>query len=362
MFNKFNSVILFGLLLGGLVTGVLLTPLPLSIDTAAAKGMGDNKKGGKHVHFCTDTANAQLSACRNEVLDDFNKANAICIQVLDNGERTECVNDAKTSRKEGDQLCKEQHDARLDLCDAIGEDRYDPNFDPELFDEDFTNLTSPNPYFPLDIGNMWEYVGGDEENTVVVLADTKLILDVTCIVVNDLVVNNVSGSREDTNDWFGQRKNGTVDYCGEESKDFELFEGDNPMIPELVSIDGSFKAGRDGDLSGTIFLGTPTEGTTYRQEFSAGNAEDAATVLSVNYGFGSDPELDQFVPQDLAELLCADDCVVTEDFSPISPDAIERKYYANGIGLFLEVDPSSGDINQLVNCNFDPRCASLPTP
>ncbi|MGH7850524.1 MAG: hypothetical protein ACREOP_09520, partial [Thermodesulfobacteriota bacterium] len=339
------------------------TLLLLSVNTATAKGMGGEEKGGNHVHFCTDTANAQLTACRNEVLDDFNKSNAICIQVLDKGERTECVNDAKSARNEGNQLCKEQHEARRELCDAIGDDRYDPNFDPELFDEDFTNLSNPNPYFPLGITNMWKYAGGDEEDTVEVLADTKLIDGVTCIVVNDLVVNNEDGSREDTNDWYAQRMDGTVDYCGEETKDFKLFDGDNPMLPELVSIDGSFKAGRDGDLSGTIFLWTPTVGTTYRQEFSAGNAEDAATVRSVNYGYGSDPELDEFVPQDLAELLCADgDCVVTLDFTPISPDSFERKYYANGIGLFLEVNPSNGHITQLVDCNFDPRCAFLPTP
>ncbi|MGH9461894.1 MAG: hypothetical protein ACRD1X_11790, partial [Vicinamibacteria bacterium] len=69
-----------------------------------------------------------------------------------------------------------------------------------------------------------------------------------------------------------------------------------------------------------------------------------------------------FVPQALADLLCANDCVVTAEFTPIEPGVLQRKYYAQGIGLFLEVDPESGEINQLVDCNFDTRCAMLPAP
>ncbi len=191
---------------------------------------------------------------------------------------------------------------------------------------------------------------------------TKSIEGVTCIVVHDRV--EVEGVVvEDTDDWFGQRKNGTVDYCGESSRSFELFAGDDPQEPELNSIDGSWKTGVDGALPGTLFLGAPVVGRVYRQEWSPGNAEDAARVISTNYGFGNDAELDAFVPKALAQLLCAGNkCVVTGEFSPLSPDGFERKYYAAGIGVFLEVHPDSGEITQLVDCNFDARCNSLPQP
>ncbi len=53
---------------------------------------------------------------------------------------------------------------------------------------------------------------------------------------------------------------------------------------------------------------------------------------------------------------------MTGEFTPVEPDAFERKYHAVGIGTFLEVDPESGDIVQLVDCNFDPKCALLPAP
>jgi hypothetical protein len=87
-----------------------------------------------------------------------------------------------------------------------------------------------------------------------------------------------------------------------------------------------------------------------------------AQVISTTYRFGDDPDLDHLVPADLANLLCDADCVVVYEFTPLSPDSAERKYYAPQIGLFLEVDLTADAISQLVDCNFDPRCADLPPP
>jgi hypothetical protein len=89
-----------------------------------------------------------------------------------------------------------------------------------------------------------------------VLNETKAIAGVTCIVVRDQVFDD-GDLIEDTDDWYAQAKDGNVFYCGEEVKDFGSFEGDNPRKPELVSIDGSFKAGRDGDKPGIIFQAFP---------------------------------------------------------------------------------------------------------
>jgi hypothetical protein len=196
-----------------------------------------------------------------------------------------------------------------------------------------------------------------------VLDKTKLIDGVTCLVVQDRVSKN-GELIEDTDDWFAQAKNGDVYYYGEEVKDFESFDGDDPGSPELVSIDGSFKPGRDGDKGASTSRGID-RGSGIRQEFSPGNAEDAVDVLSTTYGFGSDPQLDRFVPRGLAELLCAArDCVVTGEFLPMhpEPDGFARKYYARGIGVFLEIVPATGDIVQLVGSNVDRRCAALPAP
>lgn len=341
------------------VTTTLSTMLALPF--VLGTGSGFAQSNGR---FCSATARALFLSCQNEVTDDFFKAKAICLNVSDEDERDDCFDEAETQRKEGDQLCRKQRGARKELCAALGEARYDPDFDPALFDDDFTNLTNPNPYRPLTIGNQWQYAGGDETIVINVLHETKLIDGVTCIVVQDRVEK--SGDLiEDIDDWFAQAKNGDVYYCGEEVKDFDSFDGDNPRLPELVSRDGSFKQGRDGDKAGVVFLGSPTVGAVYRQEFSAANAEDAARVLSTTYSFGSNPQLDQFVPQALAEFLCAaNDCVVTSEFTPLdpAPEAVERKYYARGIGLFFSVHEVTGEGVQLTSCNFDPKCQNLPQP
>ena len=308
---------------------------------------------------CSATALTEWEACGHEASDDFFTANAVCLNIVDREERVDCFREARVGRRERNQLCRGQLRARRDLCRSLGEDRYDPDFDPAAFDGDFANLTNPNPYFPLGIGNRWQFAG-TEVVKVEVLAKTKQILGVTCIVVNDRVE---SGGEvvEDTEDWFGQRKSGAVDYCGENSRSYETFAGDVPREPELVEVAGSWKAGREGAQAGTAFLAAPAVGKVYRQEFSPGNAEDIAVVLSTTYAFGSDATLDQHVPQALAELLCAaHDCVVTGESTPIDPAGFERKYYARGVGLFLGIHPASGELVQLVSCNVDTKCATLP--
>lgn len=310
---------------------------------------------------CSTTARAGKKACKHEVTDDWWEAVGICTNESDYADRWECFVDAWAERKESRKECGEVFEARLELCEDLGEDPYDPDFDPDDFDTDFTNLTNPNPYRPLAIGNQWSYEGGDEEITVEVMSATKLIEGVTCIVVKD-VVEEDGEVIEDTDDWEAQAKDGAVHYCGEIALNFETFEGDDPEVPELVDIEGSWKAGRDGAKSGILMQAEPEVGQVYRQEWAFGDAEDASEVLSIDYGFGNDAELDEFVPEDLATLLCDDDCVVTRDFTPLEPDAEERKYYAPDIGVFLEVDPESGDIVQLVDCNVHPKCALLPAP
>lgn len=142
-----------------------------------------------------------------------------------------------------------------------------------------------------------------------------------------------------------------------------MFEGDDPELPQLVEIEGSFKAGVDGAKSGTLMMGAPRVGATYRQEWAAGSAEDVGTVLSTTYRYGQNAMLDQAVPQALAELFCASgDCVVVADTTTLEPAAYEHKFFARGVGLFLETKPRSGRFVPLVACSHDARCAQLPLP
>jgi hypothetical protein len=324
---------------------------------AVADGREDEGDGDRH-RACSATARAALHACGSQSRDAYWTAIAICTNVSDDEERRECFAEARQERQEADRFCGEQFSARRRLCGKLGEGRYDPDFDPEAFEEDFVLLSARNPYFPLSIGNRWEY-GGSESVTVEVLSRTKRIEGVPCVVVRDRVKED-GRVTEDTEDWFAQARDGSVWYCGEQVREFETFAGDVPATPELVGTDGSFKAGRNGDKPGIIFLASPAVGDLYRQEFSIGNAEDVAEVLSISYSFGEDPELDKLVPPALARLLCAGDCIVTAEGAPLEPDVLERKYYAAGIGLFLTTSPGTGERVQLIGCNVDARCAALP--
>jgi len=218
----------------------------------------------------------------------------------------------------------------------------------------------------MTVGNTWEYRGGDEVNTIEVLNETRSITGVTCLVFEDLVFK-AGPLHEATDDWFCQRTNGDVWYFGEETKELETFPGDAPANPELVSIDGSFKSGRDGDKGGLFFLKSPTVGAAYLEEFSLGNAEDVTLVLSTTYVFGGNADLDQGVPSALAARFCMvpGDCIVTKNYSLLEPGDVAHKYYAKGIGVILEVEFTDDQVaatSQLVNCNFDARCQNLPLP
>ena len=73
---------------------------------------------------------------------------------------------------------------------------------------------------------------------------------------------------------------------------------------------------------------------------------------------GDDPELDEMVPQDLAELFCDGDCIVTREFTPVEPGVEALKYYSPLVGLFLEVE--EGEVVRLTECNIDPAvCAAV---
>lgn len=313
--------------------------------------------------FCTQTAQALFQACTTGVNEDSLVKRAICINLSDVGERDACFQELQSEKSEGLEECLDQREWRVDACKLLGQDRYDPDFNPANFDTDFRNLTKPNPYFPLGIGNKSTYrsVTDAEFNTVEVLNQTKLIDGVTCVVVRDKVFKNGS-LMENTDDWYAQATDGNVWYCGEEVKDYEVFEGDRPKRPELVAIDGSFKAGRDGAKPGIIFLASPKKGNVYLEEFSLSNAEDVTVILSSTYSFGKNPDLDRMVPQQLANRFCSNDCIVTKNFSLLEPGVIARKYYARGVGVFLEVEFDPDAVIQLVNCNFDSRCRNLPTP
>ncbi len=297
---------------------------------------------GEQENFCTTTAQAALNACKNAARDDYWTAIGNCTNVSDAGARDSCLKDAEAALNEAVGLCDVRLPARIALCRDLGEARYDPDWDPADFVDpmDIGDGVTANPFFPLEQGRRWVYrsLDGRETITVTVTAATKQIGGVSCLVVNDLVVRD-DEVVENTDNWYAQDRDGNVWYCGEIVFRFETFADGQPLLPELVGVDGSWKAFRDQAKPGVILFAAPRLGEVYRREFALGTAEAAAEVLSL--------EGSATVPAPGAS--CAGTCLVTRDFTPIEPDAVEHKFYAPGVGLILALDPATGERVELMS-------------
>src|SRR6266511_1956283 len=96
---------------------------------------------------------------------------------------------------------------------------YQPVIDPGSFVSGVDN-----PYWPLAPGSKWRFEGDSDGTTEVVvvevLAETKEILGITCVVVRDEVSSD-GETVELTFDWYAQDVHGNVWYFGEDSKEYE---------------------------------------------------------------------------------------------------------------------------------------------
>jgi hypothetical protein len=176
-----------------------------------------------------------------------------------------------------------------------------------------------NPFMTLRPGTTFTYAVADsaEVDTVTVTRETTVIDGVTCVVVHDTAREN-GLVIEDTFDWFAQDAKGNVWYFGEDTRSFD------PGNPHPVSTEGSWKAGVDGAKPGIVMLAHPHVGDHYRQEFSAGVAEDRAEVLSLSAK--ADVLYGSFA-----------DVLKTKDINPLDP-SVENKYYVAGVGNILTTE------------------------
>jgi hypothetical protein len=182
-----------------------------------------------------------------------------------------------------------------------------------------------NPYWPMRRGSTWAYRETDTEGTVqrvdVTVTDrTKTILGIAAVVVHDVVTQD-GELIEDTYDWYAQDTSGNVWYLGEATKEFEN--------GEVATTAGSWEAGVDGAQPGIIVPADPEVGMTYRQEYYAGEAEDEGEILS----------LDERAEVPFGPF---DNVLMTKDTTPLDPDVLEHKFYAEGVGPILVLGLSGG--------------------
>jgi hypothetical protein len=204
----------------------------------------------------------------------------------------------------------------------------------ELDPDDFV-AGIDSPWWPMAPGSRWVYresdgQGGVQKVVVTVTERPKTILGIDATVVHD-VVSEDGEVVEDTYDWYAQDRWGNVWYLGEDTTEYDGGK---------ASKAGSWEAGVDGAQAGVIVPGEPEVGLAYRQEYYAGEAEDAGEIISLD-------------EQAEVPFGAFDGVLMTKDWTPLEPRLVEHKFYVQGIGPVLALTVSGGtDREELLS--FEP--------
>jgi hypothetical protein len=190
---------------------------------------------------------------------------------------------------------------------------------------DFVRVVD-NRFLPMMPGMTHVYEGEGERVEVTVTHDTRVVQGVVTVVVVDRVFRGEELIEESV-DWFAQDRWGNVWYFGEARADYE--DG------VRVSTDGSWEAGVNGAQPGIAMLGEPRGGDVYRSEYLPGEAEDMSRVESLG-------ERWQVPYGSFSEVL------ITRDWSPLDPGALELKMYAPGVGLIVDRSESGSEASELI--------------
>jgi hypothetical protein len=173
-----------------------------------------------------------------------------------------------------------------------------------------------NPYLNFERGRIFRYESETDEGLETTIDEVtnlkKEVMGIDVTVVHDQVFLN-GELIEDTFDWYAQDQDGNVWYFGEDTKSYH--DGQ-------VSTDGSWEAGINGD-PGIVMLAEPVRGAKYQQEDAPGIAEDMARIKS----------LDAAVEVPYGPF---DECLQTNEWTPLEPGVREYKFYKAGVGLVLE--------------------------
>jgi hypothetical protein len=218
-------------------------------------------------------------------------------------------------------------------CKKDNERVKDTTYQPDVNPAKFSNSTVfTNPFFPFEDGKTYVFEGQTEDGLEHVevkrTTKTKVVMGITCVVINDKVW--LDGKLiEETDDWYAQDNDGNVWYFGEDVDNYNL-DG------SLKNHAGAWEAGVDGAQPGIIMLADPKVGMKYREEYYFNEAEDEAEVVevgvSVTIPYGT-----------------FDNCIKTRNWTELEPDVLENKFYAPGIGVIKEVNVSDKEEIALID-------------
>lgn len=321
--------------------------LIVALAVGLAFGAGTAQAGHYRYGACSTHARLMLYACFADREDDYLVHRADCAYVTAADDERDCVADAREEKSAQGEECGDVYEARLALCDLVGESRYDIAFEPTDFVDpnDIGDGVDPNPYWPLTAGHTHVIVSETEDDEgetvreVVVVTATEEVRDVgglPCRVVRDLAFEEDGegeySALEVTQDWYGQigaagaargiGELGDTVYCGENT-----FEVEDDLIDNT---DGSFAHDTDRAKAGFLVRQNPVTGTGDRQEMATDEAEDYVRYEALMATPSDDEGGDLDDP-----LACDGRCLKTFEVNPRDPGEAEHKYYLPGTGFVL---------------------------
>ena len=170
-----------------------------------------------------------------------------------------------------------------------------------------------NPWFPLTPGTTYVYEGSKDgqpgRDVVTVTRRTTTIAGAPCAAVSDRLYLR-GRLAERTTDWYTQDSRGNVWYSGEQTAELD-------RRGRVTSTEGSWQAGVDGARPGIFMPAQPRVGESFRQEFLRDHAEDHFRIIGL---FGTPRK----------------NALLTREWTPLEPGAIDHKLYVRGDGEVLE--------------------------
>lgn len=190
------------------------------------------------------------------------------------------------------------------------------------------STTSTNPWFPIQVGYIWNYAGEEDgelvELRITVLDQTEVVGGVTTRVVEER--EWVDGNLIEVSlNYFAQASDGSVCYFGEA---VDIFD---PETGELAGHEGAWRADEGQNAPGIIMPGDPKPGLKFVMEVAPGIAEDEGVVV----GSGPIKIGDVTYPETIR----------IREFNPLDGGK-GFKVYARNVGLIVD-----GPV-ELVSVNF----------
>lgn len=328
---------------------MILKKLPIAISLCLAMVVSVGQANAGHPHYygaCSKHARLMLHACFADRQDSYLVHRADCVYVNEAENTRNCLQEARMESLSDAEECLDVYEARQDLCNLVGQQRYDIEFETSDFIDpnEIGNTVQPNQYWPLTAGHTHVIVSESEDDegeivkevvVVTATAEVREVGGIPCRVIRDMVFEEEEGEYsavEITQDWYAQigvagasrgiGNEGDTVYCGENT-----FEVEDDLVDNT---DGSFAHGTARAKAGFLVRQFPVPGSGDRQEMASDEAEDYVRYESL----GATPSASEGGDLDYP-LACNDNCLKTYEVNPRDPGAAEYKYYRPGTGFVL---------------------------